>query len=517
MKPDRGRRLRQLLALGLLAPLVSAFAGPLEPPRTGQDQTYADGDDGARQQGRAWPQPRFINNGDGTISDRLTGLMWLRDAACADNAGFAAGSRVRDWNRALSFPGRLNEGSLAADRCAGYSGDYDDWRLPSVVELVSLVRNAPGDNNLDWLSVSGAAGFTGLGHIDQAVWSATTDALDNTQVWVVDLGTGGARVAPKVAPEAPRPIFSAVRKATTNKTRASGQHVHFGPGDDGSVEPGRPWPEPRFVTTGQATVVDKLTGLVWPLDSRCATAQPADWTTALAAVEAINANGACGTAPNGPWRLPNINELRSLVDYGQAQPALPAEHPFQDVAADGAFWSSTAGALEPARRARVLALERGAIQPAVAHDQPRLAWPVSGPISFADISVDIVGAGTVTVGGRRELTATVTNSGSRDALLSVDDIALTGNNAFKVADNGCATPLAADGSCTVTLAFAPQRSGRHRGTLTITSNALGQEQLPVEIGARAADPPGGDDGGGCFITAVAYGSYLQPGIGILSS
>jgi hypothetical protein len=61
------------------------------------------------------------------------------------------------------------------------------------------------------------------------------------------------------------------------------------------------------------------------------------------------ANGSCGLTDGsvaGDWRLPNIKELQSLMDYGQAShPVLPAGHPFSGVQSIVIFydyyWSST--------------------------------------------------------------------------------------------------------------------------------------------------------------------------------
>ena len=62
-------------------------------------------------------QNTFVDNGDGTISDLATGLMWQK----ADD-GYS-----RDWENALSYAEDLE---LAA---------YDDWRLPNAKELHSIV------------------------------------------------------------------------------------------------------------------------------------------------------------------------------------------------------------------------------------------------------------------------------------------------------------------------------------------------------------------------------------------
>jgi hypothetical protein len=47
----------------------------------------------------AWPEPRFQDNEDGTITDRLTGLIWLKDAACFEpDTWTAALDAVADFN-----------------------------------------------------------------------------------------------------------------------------------------------------------------------------------------------------------------------------------------------------------------------------------------------------------------------------------------------------------------------------------------------------------------------------------
>ena len=50
---------------------------PVMLPKTGQTTSYAAGDDGALQKGVASPNPRFTDNGNGTVTDNLTGLIWL--------------------------------------------------------------------------------------------------------------------------------------------------------------------------------------------------------------------------------------------------------------------------------------------------------------------------------------------------------------------------------------------------------------------------------------------------------
>jgi hypothetical protein len=109
-------------------------------PKTGQTQKYYTGDDGDLEKGMAWPSPRFTDNGNGTVTDKLTGLMWLKNANCIGShyPGFdnddTPGDGEVTWVHALDFVAGMNNGTYPLCR-AGYS----DWRLPNIRELNSLI------------------------------------------------------------------------------------------------------------------------------------------------------------------------------------------------------------------------------------------------------------------------------------------------------------------------------------------------------------------------------------------
>jgi hypothetical protein len=110
-------------------------------------------------------------------------------------------------------------------------------------------------------------------------------------------------------------------------------------GQDGDVQAGIS-AAPRFTDNVDGTVSDNLTGLIWLQEANCFGAQT--WASALNSANTL-ASGTCGLTDGstpGDWRLPNINELHSLVDFGKSGPALPAGHPFVGVFEDGT-WSST--------------------------------------------------------------------------------------------------------------------------------------------------------------------------------
>jgi len=101
-------------------------------PWTGQTTVYQAGDDGTYQKGYTLTRPivkgvgshRFTDNGDGTISDAATGLMWVKDPIAAPGAPFNA---AMNWANAITNCEALN-----------FAG-HTDWRLPNIKELMSIV------------------------------------------------------------------------------------------------------------------------------------------------------------------------------------------------------------------------------------------------------------------------------------------------------------------------------------------------------------------------------------------
>ncbi len=113
-------------------------------------------------------------------------------------------------------------------------------------------------------------------------------------------------------------------------------------GDDAWYRAGALWPDPRFTDRGNGSVTDNLTGLIWLKNANCFATQT--WTQALADANGLN-SGECGLTDGstaGQWRLPNIRELLSLIDYDRNAPAFPTnESPFLGLQAAVRYWSST--------------------------------------------------------------------------------------------------------------------------------------------------------------------------------
>jgi hypothetical protein len=131
-----------------------------------------------------------------------------------------------------------------------------------------------------------------------------------------------------------------------------------GTGQDGDIQAGVPFPTPRFSDKGNGTVKDNLTNLIWLKNANCSTISPANWATALSNANGLK-NGQCGLSDGsvaGDWRLPNVKELQSLIDFGFFDPALsnaagtakctPTDCAFSGVQS-AFYWSSTTVAGNP--------------------------------------------------------------------------------------------------------------------------------------------------------------------------
>jgi len=104
-------------------------------------------------------------------------------------------------------------------------------------------------------------------------------------------------------------------------------------GQDGEHQTGMAWPRPRFTDSGDGTVLDNLTSLVWTKDTQQVRGTMT-WADALSACNHLDFAG------HSDWRLPTVRELLSLVDYEQHDPALPPGHPFDNVQFIF-YWSGT--------------------------------------------------------------------------------------------------------------------------------------------------------------------------------
>ena len=330
----------------------ASFAGTINLPQTGQTKCYdtsgveipcaGTGQDGDIQAGVEWPSPRFTVNEDTTIKDNLTGLVWARDGNIMPtrDPGWDTDATVNDgavtWQHALDYVAKLN-----AENYLGHS----DWRLPNVNELESLI-NAYELNIATWLNTQGFINVQGSNY-----WSSTTYAYYPDSAWFVSMWNGAVNsddkssvhglVWPVRAGQSGTFDNSVISLPKTGQTKCYdtlGNEIPCsGTGQDGEIQAGVAWPDPRFSVSGDC-VTDNLTGLMWTKDANLPNGTKT-WQQALDYVAGMNA----GTYPNygyTDWRLPNRKEPYSLMDFSQYNPPLSSGHPFTNVQASN-YWSST--------------------------------------------------------------------------------------------------------------------------------------------------------------------------------
>ncbi|MCK9532836.1 MAG: DUF1566 domain-containing protein [Gammaproteobacteria bacterium] len=122
----------------------------------------------------------FTDNGNGTVTDTRTGLVWMRcslgqtwdGSTCIGTAGFYT------WQAALQAALDINSGAsdVDGDDAAGYAG-ASDWRLPNRNELGSIVERRC------WYPAINAALFpkTPVSYF----WSSSPYAGSPNNAWIV--------------------------------------------------------------------------------------------------------------------------------------------------------------------------------------------------------------------------------------------------------------------------------------------------------------------------------------------
>lgn len=224
-------------------------------------------------------QPAYVDNGDGTVSDLVTGLMWVKSPDLVDTSTWA-------------------EAVAGAAACG--VGGYADWRLPTIKELYSLIdfdgwtgEDAASSRpyiDTEYLDFAYGQVSNGERFIDAQYCSATeyvwTTMSGNHTVFGVNFADGRIKGYPTSVPD------GSAKRFYVRYVRGNPQY--------GVNE---------FVDNGDGTVTDRSTGLMW---SRGDSGFGMVWEDALAWVEEMNLQGHLG---HSDWRLPNAKELESIVDY----------------------------------------------------------------------------------------------------------------------------------------------------------------------------------------------------------
>jgi hypothetical protein len=227
--------------------------------------------------------PSYTNNGDGTITDNVTGLMWVRER----------GLKVT-WDVAI------------AGASTNHTAGYKDWRMPTIKELYSLIQ-FNGVNGPDNKVTMGFTPFidtkyfmfaygSGIGNeriIDCQDWSSTvylgTTMNNQATIFGVNFADGRIKGYPRYEP-------------SSGGTIGHKLYVRY-------VRNNPDYGKNSFKDNEDGTITDLATKLMWSKED---SKKGLSWKDALAWVQAQNAANHLG---HNDWRLTSIKELQSIVDY----------------------------------------------------------------------------------------------------------------------------------------------------------------------------------------------------------
>lgn len=257
----------------------------------------------------------FTDNGDGTVTDNTTGLMWQQIP----------------YDELVSFTG-------GAEYCKNLElAGYDDWRIPSTKELFSLTNFEPKDNatSLDTNFFKfppksdrqmgrpmngGEQGrpqdATPSGDRPVREGSANVPPPPNqdegeigkeqSQFWTSDLYKAGTTHGGEETGFGVNHYSGHIKGYPTSEENPSrGKHVR--------AVRGNVYLENEFVDNEDGTISDLTTGLMWMQDDY---GESIMWEEALAYCENLEYAG------HDDWKLPNVKELHSIVDYSGVYPAV---------------------------------------------------------------------------------------------------------------------------------------------------------------------------------------------------
>lgn len=251
---------------------------------TGQEQCYGNRDQ-IRFPQRGQPffgqdaqyvgnTPAYRDHGDGTIADLNTGLMWQK----------TPDFRKRTLDEAQPYAKSL---TLAGHR---------DWRLPTIKELFSIAdfrgnmrTKTPyiDTNYFDFEYPNTAEGW----RIMDAQYRSSNRYVGTTMrgeqsVFGFNFADGRIKSYPVAGRGAARQYVRCVR--------------------------GRGYGKNDFVEHGDGTITDRATGLTW---MKADSGKTMNWQQALEYADNLEHAG------HDDWRLPNVKELQSIVNYGRAPDA----------------------------------------------------------------------------------------------------------------------------------------------------------------------------------------------------
>ncbi|MDX1959641.1 MAG: DUF1566 domain-containing protein [Leptospiraceae bacterium] len=211
----------------------------------------------------------YTDNGDGTITDNTTSLVWLRCTVGQTGSSCATG-----------FPATgLNWTTATGTTCSSQTTASRIWRLPTSVELETLPDYGTSNPAINTVFFPNT--------VANNYWSSTSYTPDTNNAWYVEFSGGLVNFNSKLGMYRVRCVSGEMKSNSFQLT-----------------------------DNGEGTVKDRATGLVWQkcssgyTNTTNCTGGSATTITWSGALSYCNSLGLAGRT----WRLPSVKELNSLVD-----------------------------------------------------------------------------------------------------------------------------------------------------------------------------------------------------------
>ena len=237
-------------------------------------------------------QPKYTLSSDGlTVYDNNTGLTWQRSAD-TDGDGDIDASDKLTWTKAQAHPAVLN---------AQRYGGHNDWRLPTIKELYSLIDFRGTDpSGYSGTDTSGLVPYLDTGYFEFAY--GDTSAGER----IIDAQYASSTLYVSTTGRGDQTLFGV--NFADGRIKGYGLSL-FGTDKTFFViccRGNTSYGVNRFTDNGDGTVTDAATGLTW---QKADSGSGKNWEDALAYAEDLELGG------HEDWRLPNAKELQSIVDY----------------------------------------------------------------------------------------------------------------------------------------------------------------------------------------------------------
>lgn len=258
---------------------------------TGQTSTLTTGDDGYYKKTAT---RAYTDNGDGTVTEDVSGLVWQKCSAGLNNDSTCSGTATNpmDWTNAVSY-------------CSSLTLAGRTWRLPELKELHEILDFSLAGNSVNLSVFPNNKAYN--------YWTNTVVASSPTNAWDIAMNLGYITPLIKIG-------------ATMTHTRCVS---------------GPPPLADSWTDNGDGTVTDNRTNLIWQKCSRgqnndatcTGTATTSNWLTAVTYCNSL-------VLASRAWRLPNLNELFSTSDQTRASAPMINVTNFPSTQSNN-YWSST--------------------------------------------------------------------------------------------------------------------------------------------------------------------------------